>query len=236
MTYFEWVLLSIFFISLITIVVLLVRKVPQLIVIDLATIAKEREARVRERLLRSRIERRFARVFHWRPLHTLTHTMDLWAHRLENGDVHAGVPGHVVRTRTLDDLRQLVAAREKERSHGFLAEGGDGTHEAPVRTASDQEFAALHVELGGALLRAGAHGEALEHFEDAAGLIPNNPKYLDALLSAAILVGNRERAGEVFAQLVQVNPENEKIPEFKKKVAALIPPKHGKKKNEHVPL
>ncbi|MBI4262624.1 hypothetical protein HY624_03810 [Candidatus Uhrbacteria bacterium] len=83
MTFFDWGLLGVFFLSAIIFIVLLLRHISQLVVIDLTTIAKEREARVRERLLRERIARQFGRLFQWRPIHALAHRMDRFAHHLE---------------------------------------------------------------------------------------------------------------------------------------------------------
>ncbi|MBI4276680.1 tetratricopeptide repeat protein [Candidatus Uhrbacteria bacterium] len=231
MTYFDWALVGIFFISLIAVVVVLFRKIPQLVVIDLETIAKEREARVRERLLRARIERRFARLFHWRPLHALAHKMDFLAHKLEEGGKETSPATDVaVRGTSAETLTALLAAKEKERARGFLSEEETSDAVARSRVASDQEIAALHVELGAALEKEGRHADALAHYEDAVLLVPNHPKYLDALATAAILVGNRDRAAETLAQLKAVNPENEKISAFEEQIRALAPVKSKKKK------
>ena len=46
---------------------------------------------------------------------------------------------------------------------------------------------------------------------------PANPKYLDFLFHACILVGDKRKAGAVLAQLKEANPENQKLEELEVK-------------------
>ncbi len=62
---------------------------------------------------------------------------------------------------------------------------------------------------------------ALEAMEQSVELEPQNPKYLDNLIELAIIVGNKERAEEVYQKLRLVNPDNQKLPLFKDKIQAL---------------
>lgn len=58
-------------------------------------------------------------------------------------------------------------------------------------------------------------------YEQAVRFERSNPRYLDLLLEACILEGDRKRAEEVYAALAEVNPENQKLVSFRERVDAL---------------
>ncbi len=62
---------------------------------------------------------------------------------------------------------------------------------------------------------------AQEAAEQAFSLSPNNPKILDFLIETSIILQDRNRADEYLAKLIVVNPQNGKIPSFKKRFESL---------------
>ena len=63
--------------------------------------------------------------------------------------------------------------------------------------------------------------DAITYFQHAASLRPRSPRYLDFLLEAWIMGGNRAGAKEALAQLSAVNPENAKLVEFDKRIRTM---------------
>lgn len=59
---------------------------------------------------------------------------------------------------------------------------------------------------------------ALRNFHKAAELEPGNPKYLDQLLEISIIIGDRQLAMETYERLEAVNPDNQKLPEFRERI------------------
>ena len=50
---------------------------------------------------------------------------------------------------------------------------------------------------------------------------PNSPKYLDFLLQVSIMVQDKKLANETLQSLAKVNPENQKLEEYKELVDEL---------------
>ena len=59
---------------------------------------------------------------------------------------------------------------------------------------------------------------AIEAISQAVELEPKNPKYLDLLIEVAIICGNKIMAEKHFEELRLVNPENQKLIEFKERI------------------
>ncbi|MFH1837880.1 MAG: hypothetical protein ABH808_00025 [Candidatus Kuenenbacteria bacterium] len=64
----------------------------------------------------------------------------------------------------------------------------------------------------------GEHKEAINNFKKALFLTPNNPRNLDLLIEEYIIVKNKLLAEKVLKKLKEVNPENQKIKEFKERI------------------
>lgn len=58
----------------------------------------------------------------------------------------------------------------------------------------------------------------VENLVKALELVPNNPKYLDLLLTNSIILKNKELAVKTLEKLKLVNPENAKIVEFEQQL------------------
>jgi tetratricopeptide (TPR) repeat protein len=72
--------------------------------------------------------------------------------------------------------------------------------------------ASLHASMGEIAELEGDEKKAYSYFEKAKDLSPNNPKYLDFFIQAAIENGNFYEAEQALTHLSQVNPSNQKIP------------------------
>ncbi len=85
----------------------------------------------------------------------------------------------------------------------------------------DPNDASVIVSLGEIALAQDKPEIAVNFFEKAVVLRPNNPKYLDFLIETSIMVGNQDLARRTFDHLSQVNPENQKLPSFKERIEKL---------------
>jgi len=68
------------------------------------------------------------------------------------------------------------------------------------------------------LQKVGQPEVAMEAIAQAVELEPRNPKYLDLLIEIAIICNNRPVAEKGFDELRLVNPENQKLAEFKERI------------------
>jgi Tfp pilus assembly protein PilF len=60
--------------------------------------------------------------------------------------------------------------------------------------------------------------EALEHAKTAVELSPNDPKNLNELLELSFMFGQKYTAKKTLDKLKEVNPENQRIPEWEEKL------------------
>jgi tetratricopeptide (TPR) repeat protein len=86
----------------------------------------------------------------------------------------------------------------------------------------DPEQASIYVDIGQMYLFEGDRDHALEHFQKAVALEGNNPRYLDFLLDLAIILENRDLAVQTYEQFHSVNPENQRLAEYKDRIGKLI--------------
>ncbi len=63
--------------------------------------------------------------------------------------------------------------------------------------------------------------EALTSIREALKIEPNNPRYLDAMVEISIIAEEKADAWGAYKKLKQINPENNKLPEMKKKIDKL---------------
>lgn len=59
------------------------------------------------------------------------------------------------------------------------------------------------------------YNEALDNLKKALKIEPKNPRYLDTMLRISIIIKDKALAADVFEQLKKVNPDNQKLAEFK---------------------
>ena len=63
--------------------------------------------------------------------------------------------------------------------------------------------------------------ELLETLQKAYKLSPNNPRVIDLLIETSIMLGNKSLAWEMLKRMEAVNPENQKLGEYKGKIEEL---------------
>jgi tetratricopeptide (TPR) repeat protein len=80
--------------------------------------------------------------------------------------------------------------------------------------------ASVTAALGEVEAKLGHQQVALKHLAEAVKLNEKNPKYLDLLIGASIDAGDKKQARASLKQLKKVNPDNQKIAEFEKRLKA----------------
>lgn len=77
------------------------------------------------------------------------------------------------------------------------------------------------IELGDVAMMEKDYDAAVEAYQGAVAKEPSNPRCLDRLLESSILLGNKRLAVDTLRTLTDVNPENQKLLEFRQRVAEL---------------
>lgn len=232
---------------------IVVRKFPELALLDVSTIAREREKKVKYDIIRERVERsgREAAAVVRRGLRpAMRHIAALFRMLyervldLERRYRHTGRT--VNREQTVQAL--MEAARELA-SKGELLEAERKYIEViaidPRRAKAYEEIgrlavkskrfdeaeqafrhvlkinpddASAHANYGELELARGNVRAAVLRFEDAVRRKPASPKYLSFLLEAAIAAGSRDLARQTFGVLKEVNPDNQKLPQWEQRI------------------
>ncbi|MFH1252938.1 MAG: hypothetical protein V1664_01215 [Candidatus Uhrbacteria bacterium] len=84
--------------------------------------------------------------------------------------------------------------------------------------------ASLHTALGELEAKENNPAAALAEFSKAIEIRPNNPRYLDFFIEAALNVKNIPEAKRGLTRLKEVNPENQKIVDFEERISQLEQP------------
>lgn len=98
-----------------------------------------------------------------------------------------------------------------------------------------RERAKDFLNLGLACQALGDQKAAHDAFGEAVAREPLNPKYLDLLLEACILEGNKGQALEVFELLKSANPENQKLESFAQAIAGMPAPAPEARRKQRTP-
>ncbi len=85
----------------------------------------------------------------------------------------------------------------------------------------NNQIASHHVNLGETYLALGDMKKAIQSFQEAVRLEPNNPRNLDVLLTVALKSKNVTLAKETLERLRAVNPENEKLAGFQEQIRTM---------------
>lgn len=89
-----------------------------------------------------------------------------------------------------------------------------------AKTLAPQDDEVLFI-LGSAYAAIGNAEEALENLKKATMIVKRNPKYLDALIEAALSKPDKFVAERTWEKLKEANPENKKLAELKKRIDEL---------------
>jgi len=82
-------------------------------------------------------------------------------------------------------------------------------------------LAEIRFSLAWICFQLGLQTEALEYGRQALDAEPNNPRYLDLILSLSIMKKDKKSALDAWQRLASVNPENNKLPELHAKIEEL---------------
>jgi tetratricopeptide (TPR) repeat protein len=82
----------------------------------------------------------------------------------------------------------------------------------------DKERAEAYIDLAIIEKALGKYDLVVEHAGKALLLIPNHPRYLDLILECTIILGKKMEAISYFEKLKEVNPENQKLEDFSKRI------------------
>lgn len=85
----------------------------------------------------------------------------------------------------------------------------------------NEEDASVYDEISSVYLLLDDKEKALMYGKEAVKLDPKNPKYLDGLVEKSIEAGDKFSAEDALRKLKRVNPENQKIEEFKQKISEM---------------
>jgi len=87
--------------------------------------------------------------------------------------------------------------------------------------AINNKLAIHHINLAETYKSLGDCQRALDGYNEAFKLEPNNPKILDGLIEVSIECKNKTLAKETWQKLKEVNPENEKLNDLKERIDQL---------------
>jgi len=117
-----------------------------------------------------------------------------------------------------EDEGVLVRLAEMAEGQGYLEEAVDYYERAILVNDS---FASRFYKITGLLFKLEKYESAKESILQAVKLEPKNPKYIDLFLEIAIILQDKIKAQELYDLLRAVNPDNQKLEEFKIRIAKL---------------
>jgi len=139
------------------------------------------------------------------------------------GDVYSKQDQLVEAEQTYQFLLQLDGGNE----HAYIRLAEIAEERGELHKAVDyyQEAVLINDSLSGRfqkiydlLMQLEEFETALEAISQAVSLEPSNPKYLDNLVEASIIVGDKRIAEDAYERLRMVNPENNKLEAFRQRI------------------
>ena len=82
----------------------------------------------------------------------------------------------------------------------------------------DENNYLYYLELAGVYHEMEELPQALEVAKKSLVLAPNNPKVLDCLIELAIALQDKAQAGQYLERLMEANPDNNKIEDFRRRI------------------
>lgn len=90
-----------------------------------------------------------------------------------------------------------------------------------IKTKQEQIAAEINFYLAEISYHLKEYDLAIEYVYESLSLVPNSPRYLDLLLELSIMKKDKKLASDTLAKLASVNPENQKLGDWKEKIASL---------------
>lgn len=249
---------SIIVICLIGVLVIVVRKFPQLVLINVESIKGAKETMVRNRIMADRIMRATKKVStkfsfldnlgrvitsFFSKLHKklldLEDKYELKLKRTE-GKRESGTGGQV--KILIESAYEAIKSEQWEKGEKYFIEAIsiDGKSKEAYRGLAnlynaqkqyDQARETLeyilklyprdpdiYFELGEVYKSLDKIEKSVKYFKKAVDCSPKNPRNLDVLLETCIIVGDKKMAKTIFKKLSKVNPENQKLEDFNRRI------------------
>jgi protein O-GlcNAc transferase len=123
---------------------------------------------------------------------------------------------HVLKINKEDDMAYAKLG-------AIAAESGDlkDAKDSYLQSINIQNKAIHFFELAEVCYKLEEYADATKNLEKALEIEPNNPKYLDILITVCIAAKNKAKAADVLDRLNEVNPDNQKIEEFAAEIKEL---------------
>jgi len=118
---------------------------------------------------------------------------------------------------TWEHALRLTEKELENLEQGRDGEGRDGFSEEKL-TRLLSEF---YFDLASVSVKIENLKDALENIKKALKIEPNSPRYLDMMLEISIIKKDKQLAEKTYFKLEKVNPENNKLIEFKKQIDAI---------------
>jgi tetratricopeptide (TPR) repeat protein len=115
---------------------------------------------------------------------------------------------------TLEHILKLIEVEEVNAYRQASSNGNQGESQELAR-----ERAKILIDLALACRESGDNKDALKYNKKALEIEPNNPRYLDSMLEISIILKDKISAFDALKKLEEVNPENNKISDFKEKIS-----------------
>lgn len=115
--------------------------------------------------------------------------------------------------KSLETLKYLLAIAKRKIKRA-VKEGGDAS-------LINKKIIDYYLKLGQLLQYNGKNSEALKCFNSAVRLDDKDPRSLDQLLEMSIIMKDSETAKDTLKKIIEVNPENNKITEWEKRIEDL---------------
>lgn len=123
---------------------------------------------------------------------------------------------HILKLNKADDHAYARLGKIAEQEGDFDQAKQDLLKSLDISTAPIHFF-----ELAEVCFKMEEYKEALVNLNKALKIEPNNPKYLDLLLTISIIIKDKKKATATLAKLRETNPENKKIEEFEQQIEEL---------------
>jgi len=254
---------SLIVISVIIILMIVIRKFPQLAILDVENMPQEKAERIKERLIKNRLERdlsrwnsKFSEV--WKFLSKRFNFLFSWLTKLraerekyrdikqsaqitkeEKIELLLGQARELAKTGETDDLNEAetklieVASLDKKCLPAFSELGNvyDRMKKYPEARQTylyclrllefkddKKEEAEINYQLSQVNKELGGLDESLNNVIESLKIEPNNPRFLDAMLDLCVLRKDKALAEETLKRLNEVNPENQKLADWREKI------------------
>jgi tetratricopeptide (TPR) repeat protein len=124
-----------------------------------------------------------------------------------------------LKNQNLNEARQtlehaLRLKKNSERAH-------EGEEKTKTKEVKDLELSQAYFLLGTIFEEAGEYAKAIVQLKRGLKIERHNPRYLDRMIEVSILKKDKINAQQALTELETVNPENQKLANFKERIEAL---------------